>query len=304
MRFLILLLVVGCGSVVRQGLHKPTVFLPLTSPSSPPSLPSELLNDEATRTALQKAFFISPGDRIRIKVVGHSDLEVEAVVPANGEISFPGAGRIKVVGRSPQQIENSIATVLRGKEFVDPQVVVTITSLAPRRVFILGAVKRPGGYETLLARPLTLVRLVALAGGFLDAADKERILLLRRTHSAEKRYAIPFSTLHSRDKNAKDILLLPGDVVIVRERQKVYVLGSVASPGGYVAKPGLRLTHALALAGGLTRLADPSRVRLIRRLENGSVRIAVVDIDHVFEGKVSDVVVQPGDVIFVPESLF
>jgi len=304
MRFLILLLVVGCSSVVKQGLHKPTVSLPLTHPSSPPPLPSELLNDKATQTALQKAFLISPGDRIQIKVVGHSDLEVEAVVPANGEISFPRAGRIKVVGRSPQQIENSIATALRGKEFVDPQVVVTITSLAPRRVFILGAVKRPGGYETLLARPLTLVRLVALAGGFLDAADKEVLLLLRRTPSGEKRYAIPFSTLHSGKKNGSDILLLPGDVVIVREQQKVYVLGSVASPGGYVVEPRLRLTHVLALAGGLTRLADPKRVRLIRRLKNGSVRIAVVDINQVFEGKVSDVVVQPGDVIFVPESLF
>jgi len=304
MRFLILLLVVGCGSVVKQGLHKPTISLPLTSPSSPPSLPSELLNDKATQAALQKAFLISPGDRIQIKVVGHSDLKVEAVVPANGEISFPRAGRIKVVGRSPQQIESSIATALRGKEFVDPQVVVTVTSFVPRRVFILGAVKRPGGYETLLARPLTLVRLVALAGGFLDAADKEVLLLLRRTPSGEERYAIPFGALHSREKNGRDILLLPGDVVIVREQQKVYVLGSVASPGGYVAEPGLRLTHVLALAGGLTRLADPKRVRLIRRLKNGSVRIAVVDINQVFEGKVSDVVVQPGDVIFVPESLF
>ena len=304
MRFLILLLVVGCGSVVKQGLHKPTISLPLTSPSSPPSLPSELLNDKATQAALQKAFLISPGDRIQIKVVGHSDLKVEAVVPANGEISFPRAGRIKVVGRSPQQIESSIATALRGKEFVDPQVVVTVTSFVPRRVFILGAVKRPGGYETLLARPLTLVRLVALAGGFLDAADKEVLLLLRRTPSGEERYAIPFGALHSREKNGRDILLLPGDVVIVREQQKVYVLGSVASPGGYVAEPGLRLTHVLALAGGLTRLADPKRVRLIRRLKNGSVRIAVVDINQVFEGEVSDVVVQPGDVIFVPESLF
>ncbi|RKY13301.1 MAG: hypothetical protein DRP63_09720 [Planctomycetota bacterium] len=304
MRFAVLLVIVGCGSVVKQGVHKPTLSLPLSRPSSPTSLPPELLNNKATQTALRNAFLISPGDRIQIRVVGHKDLQVEAVVPANGEISFPGAGRIKVVGHSPQEIENTIATGLRGKEFVDPQVVVTITSLAPRRVFILGAVKRPGGYETLLARPLTLVRLIALAGGFLNAADKEILLLVRRTASGDERYIIPFSTLHDGKKNGSDILLLPGDVVIVREQQKVYVLGSIASPGGYVVQPGLRLTHVLALAGGLTRLADPKRVRLIRRLTNGSVGIAVVDIDQVFEGKVSDVVVQPGDVIFVPESLF
>ena len=304
MRLLVLLIIAGCGSVVKQGVHKPTLSLPLSSPPSPPPLPTELLNDKATKAALRKAFLISPGDRIQIKVVGHSDLQVEAVVPANGEISFPGAGRIKVVGRSPQQIENSIAAALRGKEFVDPQVVVTITSLAPRRVFVLGAVKRPGGYETLLARPLTLVRLIALAGGFLDAADKEVLILLRRTPSGDKRYLIPFSALHNSKKDGSDILLLPGDVVIVREQQKIYVLGSVASPGGYVVEPGMTLTHVLALAGGLTRLADPKRVRLIRRLANGSVRIAVVDIDQVFEGRVSDVLVQPGDVIFVPESLF
>jgi len=304
MRFAILFVLLGCGTAVKEGVHKPTSSLPLPSLQKRAALPRELLDLKKVQAALKKAFLICAGDTIQIRVVGHDDLVVEAVVPVTGEVSFPRAGRIKVVGRSPQEIEDEVASALRGKEFVDPQVVVTVTNLAPRRVFVLGAVKRPGAYQTHLARPLTLTRLIALAGGFLDTADREGLSLLRRENGVEKTYTVPFTMLRQQDNPGHTILLLPGDVVIVPERQKVYVLGSVASPGGYVVEADTTLSNVLALAGGLTRLADPKRVRLIRRLKDGTVRIAVFDMNKVFEGKLKDVVVAPGDVIFVPESLF
>lgn len=304
MRLVLLFLICGCGATVGEGLHKPSVTMPLPLPKKRTRIAKELFDTEKVEALLRRAFLIWPGDRIQIRVVGHSELVVDAVVSASGKVSFPRAGRIQIAGRNPEEIEDAVASALRGKEFVDPQVVVTVTQLVPRRVFILGAVRKPGAYETQLSQPLTLTRLIALAGGFLESADRESLSLIRRIGTAEKTYCIPFSSLRSKGKVERSILLLPGDVIIVPERIKVYVLGSVARPGGYIVESGSRLSHLIAMAGGLTRLADSKRIRLIRRTTDGSVMIAVFDINKVFEGKLTDVVIVPGDVIFVPESLF
>ena len=69
-----------------------------------------------------------------------------------------------------------------------------------------------------------------------------------------------------------------------------YVLGEVNNPGSYEYRDGMTLTNGIALAGGYTYRADQSGARIER---DGCA----------FPGKV-DTLVQPGDIITVPERFF
>jgi len=262
-------------------------------------LPDELFDVEER---LNAAFRLKAGDSIEIRVFGREDLTLSTVIPLDGYITFPLVGSVRVAGVSPQEIEKRIEEVLKEKELVSPQVSVLVKSYAPRKVYIIGEVRSPGGFSMQPGERLTLSQLLSLAGGFLSGADRQNIHLMRFDGSQRKVYTLSFSRLQKELETEQDVPLIPGDVILVGKMEQVYVLGCVKSPGGYdIEKGASTLTKVIAMAGGLTRLAARSSIRIIRYSEMKKIRI---DIDAVFEGRIGDPVVKEGDVIFVPESLF
>jgi protein involved in polysaccharide export with SLBB domain len=83
----------------------------------------------------------------------------------------------------------------------------------------------------------------------------------------------------------------------------VYVMGEVAKPGAFEARPGTGFFDILANAGGPSRYADPKQIRIIR--ENGTV--ASFDLaaytDAAGGARPAPPVINPGDAIFVPEKV-
>jgi len=82
----------------------------------------------------------------------------------------------------------------------------------------------------------------------------------------------------------------------------VYVLGEVARPGPYPFKGHMTLLHAIALAGGTTKLSDNGHMQLTRKDDKGEKVLVLVDFAAIRNGDKPDVEMQPGDVIFVPET--
>ena len=94
--------------------------------------------------------------------------------------------------------------------------------------------------------------------------------------------------------------------LFVKERnsQKVFVLGQVAKPGAVLVSTGrMTVIEAIAAAGGTTKLADSSRALLTREKDGKQFRVAV-DVAAIGRGQAADIELQPGDILFVPESLF
>lgn len=94
--------------------------------------------------------------------------------------------------------------------------------------------------------------------------------------------------------------------LFVKERhsQKVFVLGQVGKPGPVPINTGrMTVIEAIALAGGTTKLADATRALLTREQAGKQVRVAV-DVSAIGKGQAPDVELQPGDILFVPETLF
>ena len=91
-------------------------------------------------------------------------------------------------------------------------------------------------------------------------------------------------------------------VIKAHNSARVVVDGRVARPGSFSFRTGLSLLEAISDAGGMTPMANPRRVRLTRRTPEGDNSM-VVPVRSIQEGREPDVLICPGDSIYVPESV-
>jgi protein involved in polysaccharide export with SLBB domain len=88
-------------------------------------------------------------------------------------------------------------------------------------------------------------------------------------------------------------------VMTSRENLEVSVLGEVAKPGSFPYVEKLTLVQAISNAGGLTEIAQTRRVKLTRKGPQG-VGTYEVSVKAITDGREKDILLQPGDIIFVP----
>ena len=88
-------------------------------------------------------------------------------------------------------------------------------------------------------------------------------------------------------------------VMTERENLEVSVLGQVQRPGTFPYVEKLTLVQAISEAGGLNELAHARRVKLTRNGPSG-VGTYDVSVKAITEGRAPDILLQPGDIIFVP----
>lgn len=111
-----------------------------------------------------------------------------------------------------------------------------------------------------------------------------------------------------RDRLAKGFLVNPQVSVTVMEfsKRRFTVLGEVQKPGSYdmPAQQDITVLQAIGMAGGYTRIANPSRVTLMRKID-GKAETFALNAKRMASGNAeSAFLVQPGDVITVAESRF
>jgi hypothetical protein len=99
-----------------------------------------------------------------------------------------------------------------------------------------------------------------------------------------------------------NIVIRPGDIITVPFNVvgEAVVMGNVNNPG-YVDLTGrpMTLIQAVAAAGGLSALAEPSRVEVRRRVGENSEQIVSVDLDKIARGLQPDFFIKENDTINV-----
>ncbi|MHC4780106.1 MAG: SLBB domain-containing protein, partial [Planctomycetota bacterium] len=172
------------------------------------------------------------------------------------------------------------------------------------KVYVLGAVKKPGALSVRGGNRLTLARVLALAGGFEGGADRGRIFIRRPVEGKPENWAT-VAFVPDGDGSAGGLVVLPGDTVLVPSAARIYVLGAVTRPGGFLAEEdGLTATKAISLAGGFSRRAD-SNSTVVIRTEPGGQRVIRVRVKSIVSRESEkQVKLEPGDIVFVPERFF
>ncbi len=91
--------------------------------------------------------------------------------------------------------------------------------------------------------------------------------------------------------------------------REVFVLGQVRTPGKItlpIEASSISIVEAISKAGGFTRISKGESVQVTRKLSNGAEQSTTVDVAGMIDGKGTKTgfIIQPDDVIFVPERLF
>jgi polysaccharide export outer membrane protein len=257
----------------------------------------------------KEGYPLYPGDMVKFSVFGSPELSFSVRVPGEGFITYPLIGRVDLVGRTTADVQKELGDRLGRDYLVNPDITVHVEDYSKKKVYVLGSVGKPQDYDLPNGQVITLLQAIALAGGFRDDAEQHQVLLFRaRSVGSQERITVPVNIVQlTAGGRGSDPVVIPDDIVFVPAREKIYVLGQVQHPGGFAIPSDhpTTVTQAISLAGGFTRIASESSVRLIRKLKDGSRATYVVNVSRVLGGKPEDdAPLQPGDVIFVPESTF
>jgi polysaccharide export outer membrane protein len=247
---------------------------------------------------------VRAGDTLDVSVFNQAELSRVVQVQPDGSISLPFIGTLRAEGRTGDAIGAEVAAMLGEKySLKDPRVSVNFSAFAARSVYVMGRVRQSGVYAIPQNRPLTLLQAIAQAGGFEEDADPSRVEVRRMApDGAPTAIRVDLTGVERDGSFENDVALEDGDTVFVPQFDEVRVLGQVNRPGSFFPRAGkpLTLLGAISRAEGFTRLAKPSATVWIRKAAGG-VRTVSVDVDGILAGAGGDPVLEPGDVVFVPE---
>ncbi|MDQ0995775.1 polysaccharide export outer membrane protein [Phyllobacterium ifriqiyense] len=180
-------------------------------------------------------------------------------VSGNGTIAVPYAGRIKVIGNTPTQVEQQITKALEGKA-VQPQALVTIQRSTANAVTVTGEVAA-GARVSLTGAGERVLDAIASAGG-LRATASDSIVGLTRNGVVAR---VPFDVMLENPE--ENIRLRSGDLITVVREPRTFLVFGAAGRNAEVPFDASRITMADALAksAGLNdQRADASGVFVLR----------------------------------------
>jgi polysaccharide export outer membrane protein len=245
----------------------------------------------------QAALSIGPGDLLDLSVYHVPELLLKVRVDSNGYVSLPLIGDMRISGLTVRDAQLRIAHKLVDLDLVrKPQVSLFVEEFATEGITVYGEVTSPGIYPLL--GPHTLYDAISAAGGLTVKAGHTVTVMHAGQPNSEEVISLPDDGTPGK----ADVMLSPGDTVVVSKTGVVYVMGEVNKPGAFLMENNttMSLLKALALAGSATKVASLKHVYIIRKGDDGMTEIEV-RLDKL-NRSVPDVQLRAEDIVFVPLS--
>lgn len=154
-------------------------------------------------------------DSVEIRVFREEELTTAGQLSADGTITMPLIGAVKMAGLTTDQAAASIKAKLKDGYLVNPQVSVSIEGRVRRSVTVLGQAQNPGVFELPADRKLTVVEAIGMAGGATRIANTKKITLKRTNGGRPQVLTLNLKDITS-GKTA-DLPLRDGDVITIPE---------------------------------------------------------------------------------------
>ncbi len=156
---------------------------------------------------------IQVGDVLNVNFFKTTQLNQTLTVGPDGDLYLPIVGRIRVAGRTVDQVTEEL-TEGYSKEMVDPQITVSVAEFSGLFVHIAGQVLEPGLKP--YSGHLTALQAVMDAGGFTEKASRRNVLLIRRDLDGKPVGTIVDMRAILKDGDFdRDVALAPSDVIWV-----------------------------------------------------------------------------------------
>lgn len=276
----------AAGQSTAPGATDPSVS------TNSPAMPEDATHE------IMPALRLGPGDLLEMNVYNVPELSTKARVGNDGNIYLPLIDYVHVGGLTSNQAQREIEKHLADGGFVkDPHVSLLVDEYTSQGVSILGEVNKPGVYPVMGEQ--RLFDLLSAAGGLTDKAGRSVTI----THRGLAQHPVKIALAqHIADAPRSNVLIEPGDTVVVRRADIVYVVGDVSKPSGFLMDSGsLTVLQAIALAGGTNRTAKLSAAKIIRKGPGGMTETPV-QLKKILSAKAPDLSMQADDILFVPTS--
>ncbi|HXM48391.1 MAG TPA: polysaccharide biosynthesis/export family protein [Pyrinomonadaceae bacterium] len=254
---------------------------------------------------------IGAGDLLDIHILNRPNLSRDSVrVDGSGMIRMPLIENdIQAACKSEGELAKEISKGYL-KYYRNAQVDVFVKEFHAREVALIGSVNSQGRYQ--MERRIRLLELLTFAKGPSDKAG-QTINIIRGprtdlcTSSANSGDAAGgFISLRLNDtlrgEEKANPYMEAGDIVTIPEAEQVYVIGSVNTPRSLSLKEPITVSRAIAMAGGPQRDAKTDKVHIVRQLANGEKSEIYVNLSAITRKHAEDVMLQPNDIVEVPES--
>ena len=255
---------------------------------------------------------VGANDVLSITVYEEKDLSCPALrIPADGYLSFPMIGRCKVDGLTVTQIQELLTQKLGQGYLIGAHVTVQVAEYNSKWFLVLGAVDKPGSYP--LAANERVLNAISKAGRINQdqkgAGRKAKIV--RTVHAGTDRaqqLVIDINLqdlLQSADQKA-NLFLADKDTLFISMPENYYIIGEVNKPGAYpLIESDITLLEGIGTAGGFTNFAARNSTKIIRS-QNGRETVIRVKVDDITNAgtQLREIILQPNDIIIVPQSFF
>jgi polysaccharide export outer membrane protein len=162
--------------------------------------------------AAEKPYHIGPGDVLEISVWKDPELTKQLVVPPDGVISFPLIENINVTNLTVADLKQFIAQKL--SEFIpDATVTVMLLEVNSLKAYVIGKVNSPGEFDIDLKT--NVMQILSKAGGLTPFASDGNINILRQQKNKIVKIPFDYGDVEKGKNLEQNILLLPGDVIVV-----------------------------------------------------------------------------------------
>ena len=290
-------------------------------------------NNSFTERRGTPEYLLGPGDVLKITFwEGAKSTEYIADVRSDGKISYAFMDDVPVSGRTVGELYEALMEGLR-QYIRAPRLEVVVKEYKSKPVLLFGQINKispgpsgPGKYA--LKGKTTILDLIVSAGGPVTGrgstftgtgqtqvvvgdeggnADLRNVELLRKG----KRFTLNLYDVMFKGDASQNVIVDAGDIITVPELpvfgERVYVLGEVNTQGIYRLKDASDLLASLSLAGGPTRLAVKSDIKIIREYmeSKGAPVILSASYDDITKrGDISqNVALKNGDIVWVPRIL-
>lgn len=140
-------------------------------------------------------------------------LSTDVVVRPDGMISVPMLNDIPAAGMTPEALAKAVEQAA-AKYIRDSAATVIVRSINSRKVYVIGEVSKPG--PVALGGQMTVLQVIGEVGGFTEVAKKNDVTIVRNVNGKEQRFKFNYKEVVDGKKIEQNILLRPGDLVLVR----------------------------------------------------------------------------------------
>lgn len=235
-------------------------------------------------------YIIGPGDELQIRIWGQVEASLRVIVDRSGQIYIPQVGQISVAGLHYGDLEQHLKAEI-SKIFKNFNVTANIGRLRSIQVVVVGNARYPGTYT--ISSLSTLVNAIFASGGPTPQGSLRHILVKRDGVTITD---FDFYDLLIKGDKSKDVRLLPGDVLYIPHvGPLVAMAGSVNSPAIYEAKENSTLDDLVEVAGGLSTVADTSKITIDRFVDHEARKT----LEFPYDKESRTLLLQDGDIVRV-----